>query len=462
MDLLPQVRETIRRFKMFQPGDVVVVGVSGGPDSVALLDLLWRLREDLQLQLHVAHLNHLLREEAAREAEFVRQLAAFYCLPVTVEVADVPAYAEEQRLSIEVAAREVRYRFFASVLAATGASRVALGHQADDQAETVLLNVLRGAGLAGLKGIPPVREPYVRPLIEVRRAAVEAYCAFRELRTCLDASNLQTVYLRNRIRHELLPLLERDYNPGAAAALCRLAAIAREEDEYVGAEAAKIYAEIRTAAGNGVALLTRPLAVLPRALARRVVRLGHKEAAGVPYELDYLHTEEVLGLLSRGAGKELALPHGVRVLRTYETLVFTCGQEPEVPDFSYPLNLPGATLVPELSLLVEARLEEPGPDPAALPPSEALLDFDRLNLPLLVRRRRPGDLFHPFGYPAPVKLKNFLVDQKIPRARRNRLPVVADGAGIVWVGGVRVSARAAVTAATRRCLHLRLISTVPE
>ncbi|MDI6632279.1 MAG: ATP-binding protein, partial [Thermoanaerobacteraceae bacterium] len=117
MDLLPQVRETIRRFKMFQPGDVVVVGVSGGPDSVALLDLLWRLREDLQLQLHVAHLNHLLREEAAREAEFVRQLAAFYCLPVTVEVADVPAYAEEQRLSIEVAAREVRYRFFASVLA---------------------------------------------------------------------------------------------------------------------------------------------------------------------------------------------------------------------------------------------------------------------------------------------------------------------------------------------------------
>ncbi|MCL6559552.1 MAG: tRNA lysidine(34) synthetase TilS [Firmicutes bacterium] len=155
MDILPQVQDTIRRFKMFQPGDVVVVGVSGGPDSVALLDLLWRLREHLPLSLHVAHLNHRFREEAAREAEFVRELAASYGLQVTAEERDVPAYAREYRLSPEVAAREVRYEFFTSVLKQAGAAKVALGHQADDQAETVLLNFLRGTGLTGLKGIPP-------------------------------------------------------------------------------------------------------------------------------------------------------------------------------------------------------------------------------------------------------------------------------------------------------------------
>jgi len=461
LDILPQVRKTIARFGMLRRGDVVVVGVSGGPDSVALLDVLCRLRDEYRLILHVAHLNHRLREEAAREAEFVRQFAASYGLPVTVEAADVPAYAKEQRLSIEVAARELRYRFFAHVLAAVGAARVALGHQADDQAETVLLNVLRGTGLAGLKGIPPVRGPYIRPLIEIRRAAVEAYCSFRRLKTCLDASNLQTIYHRNRIRRELLPLLERDYNPGVVAALCRLAAIAREEEELIAAEAARVYAQILTATETGVALKTKPLNVLPRALARRVVRRAYKEVAGIPYELDFLHTEEVLGLLHRGAGKEVTLPRGVRVVRTYEAIFFACGKESEVPDFSYLLNLPGTTFIPELSLMVEARLQAPGTDPAALRPEEALLDYDRLQLPLLLRRRRAGDIFHPFGYPAPVKLKNFLIDQKVPRYRRSLLPLVADGEGIVWVGGVRVSSRVAVTPETRRCLHLRLIPVAP-
>lgn len=458
MDILPEVKRVIERFGMLRPGDLVVVGVSGGPDSVALLDLLHRLREEYRLKLHVAHLDHSLREEAPLEAEFVKRLACSYHLPVTVETADVPAYARDRRLSAEVAARELRYRFFSSVSARTGAKRVALGHQADDQAETVLLNVLRGTGLTGLKGIPPVREPYVRPLIEVRRASIEAYCAFRELKICLDASNVQPVYRRNRVRHELIPLLERDYNPAVVQALCRLAAIAREEEEFVAGEAAEVYREILTPKEAGPGLKIKRLKAVPAAIARRVVRRAFQDLTGGPYELDFLHTEEVLNLLCQDAGKEVALPQGVRAIRSYETLLFRKEKEPEIPYFEYRLETRGATPVPELSLAVETRLQDPGRDAAALPPDEALLDYDSLQPPLYVRRRRPGDVFHPFGYPAPVKLKNFLIDQKVPRYLRDRLPLVVDATGIVWVGGVRIGERNRVTSETKNCLHLRLIT----
>lgn len=457
MDILPQVQSTIRRFGMLQPGDVVAVGVSGGPDSVALLDLLCRLKDDLRLRLYVAHLNHRLRAEAIREAEFVEGLAASYGLKAMVQDADVRAYAKDRRLPIEVAAREVRYRFFTSVLAKTGAVRMALGHQADDQAETVLLNIIRGAGLAGLKGIPPVRGPFVRPLIEVRRAAVESYCVFRGLKTCLDASNLSTEYLRNRIRHKLIPLLEHDYNPAVVEALGRLADITREEERFIAAETTITYDRIASLTKEGIDIDATALAALPVALARRVVRLACKTLSDGVYRPDFLHTEKVLELLKSGAGQEVVLPRGLRVVRSYKTLSFMRGKRREISDFCRSVGLPGATLIPELNLMLETRIKSQNSSPSGLPPNEALLDLDRLEPPLVARRRRPGDVFHPFGFRTPVKLKNFFIAQKIPRHRRDEILLVADASGIVWVGGVRTSSRAAVTEETKRILHLRLV-----
>jgi tRNA(Ile)-lysidine synthase len=441
---------------MLRPGDRVVVGVSGGPDSVALLDLLWRLREHLQVSLHVAHLNHCLREEAAEEAEFVQGLAAAYDLGVTVEKHDVPAYAAARKLSTEVAAREIRYRFFETIMRGTGASRTALGHHADDQAETVLLNFVRGAGLTGLKGIPPVRVPYVRPLIEIRRAAIEAYCAFRGLRTCLDTSNLQTLYLRNRIRYELIPYLQREYNPEIVPALCRLADIAREEDRFMADAAEKALAALTTPSDAALALKAELLACLPPALARRVVRLTWKKTAGGLGELDFLHTEKILNLLNMGAGREAVLPGGVKAVRSPGAILFFPRRTEPVPEYQRPVSIPGSTYVPELNTVLEVSVGEDNIDPAGLPAAEALLDFDRVKPPVAVRKRRPGDVFHPFGFPAPVKLKDFLIGQKIPRHRRDRLPLVEDALGIIWVAGVRVGARVAVTPNTRRYLRLRL------
>ena len=443
---------------MLVSGDVVVVGVSGGPDSVALLDLLFRLRGEFGLKLHVAHLNHCLRPEAREEAEFVREMASAYGLPVTVEAVDVSGYARERRLSVEVAARELRYAFFARVLGAASATKVALGHQANDQAETILMNLIRGTGLAGLKGIPPVRGPYVRPLIETSRGAIEAYCVLRGLKTCRDPSNVALIYRRNRLRYELLPLLEREYNPEIISALGRLAAIVREEEEFLAKEAAKVYSRLRRASEEGVSLDGDALGFLPRAIQRRVVRLAYREVAGTFYDLDFAHTEAVLALLGGGAGRILTLPQGVKAIRLPAGLLLRAGEMPVVPEFCYPLSVPGETFVKELGVTVKATFALPLRDPVASAPGEAWLDYERVVPPLLVRRRRPGDLFHPLGYPAPVRLKNFFINQKIPRYLRERIPLVVDAVGILWVAGVRPAERARVTAATKRCLHLRLIS----
>ncbi|ACX53138.1 tRNA(Ile)-lysidine synthetase [Ammonifex degensii KC4] len=458
MDLLPVFRATIEEWRMLFPGDKVVVGVSGGPDSVALLDLLYRLREDKELSLYVAHLHHGLRAEADEEAAMVSELARRYGLPFFLDRVDVKKHAQQNKLSIETAARELRYRFLLEVAGEVGANRIALGHQADDQAETVLLHLLRGTGLSGLRGIPPVRGPFIRPLLRVRRAEIEAYCQWRGLSPCLDLSNWSLEYTRNRIRHQLLPLLAREFNPSIVEVLCRLAEIAREEDEFLEKEAGKAYRELRREAEEGLGLALEPLKTLPLALARRVVRLAYRELVGE--ELPFEHVEAVRQWLYRPTGKELSLPKNVKVVREYDSLVFLPPQAKpsSVPFYAYPLRVPGITYLPEVGLLLEARLITPQElgDPRKLPSTEALLDWEVLVPPLRVRRRLPGDRFHPFGYPVPVKLKSFLINQKIPRYRRDRLPLVEDAEGIVWVGGVRISARVAVRPETRVGLHLRL------
>ncbi|MEW5761858.1 MAG: tRNA lysidine(34) synthetase TilS [Bacillota bacterium] len=456
------MRENLRRYAMVAPGDGVVAGVSGGPDSVALLDLLFRLREEFNLRLTVAHLNHMLRgREAEEDAAFVAGLAARYGLPFTGERVDVRAYRAVHGGSLEEAAREVRYAFFARVAGETGAARVALGHNADDQAGTVLFHFLRGTGPAGLKGIPPVRGLFIRPLLTVRRAAIEAYLAERGLTARLDRSNLAPFYTRNRIRLFLLPLLEREYNPRLVEALARLAEVCREEDAYLDDLAAAALEGARLEGGEGeVRLAADRVAGLPPALRRRVVRLAWREVAADEHPPDYPAVARVLDLLERPAGgRRVPLPRRVWAEKAHGALVFTAHREAPAPAFARPLEVPGATPIPETGMIVESRLEpwDGQLDLRALPPTEAVLDADRLAFPLTLRSRRRGDRFHPLGAPGKTRLKKFLIAAGIPRERRDRLPLVVDADGeIVWVAGVRPAETVRVREGTRRVLHLRL------
>ncbi|MDI6907277.1 MAG: tRNA lysidine(34) synthetase TilS [Thermoanaerobacterales bacterium] len=468
LDLVARVKAYCLRYRMFAPGERVLVGVSGGPDSVALLDVLYRLCGELGIELSVAHLNHLLRgREAASDAAYVAGLADRYGLPLVLEECNVRDAWRERGGSLQAVAREMRYRFYERAAEKTGAARVALGHQADDHAETILFNFLRGTGIAGLAGIPPVRERYVRPLLAERRRTIEDYCRERGLAPREDASNLKRVYTRNRLRLELIPYLEREYNPNLVPTLLRMAEVLREEEALLEAEAGRVLAGVVRAVDEdaAAALERRPLLELPPALQRRVVR-GAWEALPGGAELPFEHVERVLDLARRPrGGGRVELPGGARAVREGDRLVLRRGGGERPVPFSYPLAVPGETAVPEAGKVIAATVAGAAdglPDPRLLAPRGTVLDLDRLAPPLTVRSRRPGDMFAPSGG-GTVKLKKFLIDAKVPRSARDAVPLVVDGEGrIAWVAGLRTAEFCRLTPRTRRAVILEAREAVPR
>ncbi len=466
MGLLDKVRSEITRHHLLASGDLVLVGVSGGPDSVALLHLLFSLREELNIQLHVAHLNHMFRgEEAKGDASFVRDLAERWNLPCTVRALDVPAYGRERNLSAQVAAREVRYCFFREVLRATGANKLALGHHADDQAESVLMNLFRGSGLQGLAGMAPMRENlYIRPLLAVRRREIEEYCREHQLATRLDPSNLKSIYLRNKIRNRLLPLLEEEYCPGIVPVLARMAGQLRDEHEFLEQLSRQAYRQIQASCRPGQVVLDRQaLSLQPRALARRMIRLAWEEIQGNRQDLTFDHVEDILERLEKGGPEKiLELPCGVKAKMSLQTVTLFKGDVLAPPQpFLRSLKVPGRTELPEAGACIVVSVvdrQEVPPDLRELSSGTIALDYERITLPLMVRSRRQGDVLVPFGLGKEVKLKKLFIDRKVPRGLRDRIPlVIEESTGrILWAAGVRMAAGIEITAATRKVILLSL------
>ena len=433
---------------MLAGGETVLVAVSGGADSVALLHLLSRLAPDWRLRLHVLHVDHQLRAESAADADFVRALGAR--LGVAVDVATV---AVDRRGSLEAAARAARYAALEACAARVGAGRIALGHTADDQAETVLMRLVQGAGVRGLAGIPPVRGAIIRPLIEVRRSALEAELARAGLAWVDDASNRDPKFLRNRIRHELLPLLADSYNPEVATALARVASVARET---VGAldRAAGIELDRLAVWADGAATVRLDaLRALPRPIAAEVLRqVAARLASRVPLRA-WAH---------RGLKRVLAVPAPRRAFKLGGVTVEVSGALARLATAPLPalieriVAVPGRTELSEIGQALEARLV--GADAYAIPrePGRVAFDADELATPLVVRPRRRGERFVAFGG-AERRLKTLLIEAKVPRWDRGRVPVIEAGGTIVWIGRLRRGAAGRVTARTRRVLELALV-----
>jgi tRNA(Ile)-lysidine synthase len=425
------------------PGDAIVVAVSGGADSTALLHVLWRLREPWNLRLTAAHFDHGLRGDASRrDAEAVASL----CRGLGVALATGRA-GPLHGPSLEAAARRARYAFLARVALGQGASKVAVAHHRDDQAETVLLRLLRGAGAEGLAGMRPVRPlasgvTLVRPLLAVGGEEVRAHCAAHGLPVREDETNRDLRFARNRIRHVLLPLLEREYQPGCRDALARAARLLADDDEWLVRQAAEAFARLR----RGAALDAAGLAALPAAVARRVIRLWWREACGRHEALAFEHVEALR------LGREVDLPGGRHATSAGGLLRLLPGRRRQT--FAYALTLPGAADVPEAGVRVTARLSATAPQ--ELPsPSVAAGDADAVAAPLTVRSRRPGDRFRPLGAPGTRKLQDVLVDARVPREERDRIPVIADAEGrILWVPGVRQADHWRLGPGVRRVLVL--------
>ncbi len=448
-----KIKKTIQKYKLLRPGDTVLVAVSGGPDSVCLLAALHALSEELSISLQVAHLDHMFRgRESADEALFVAKLAERLGLPSTIEAVDAAALCRERGLSVQAGAREARYAFLSRTAERTGASRIATGHTATDQAETVLLRLLRGAGGAGLSGIPPMRGPFIRPLIETTREEVLERLTRSGLSFMTDPSNAKPLYTRNRIRLELMPLLKQ-FNPRIVETLAAEAALFKDENEALDLSVETAVQAITEKQGDGFVVRRGAFLALHPAIRRRLLRrLAEALAEGLS-GLSWVQVDEALQFMSAApTGRTMRLPAALTIERTYER--FLIGPPTATAPFDYPLAVPGRTAVPECGIEVEALLCS---DPETLLDAnyywQALFDYDKMCLPLRVRSRRPGDRFHPAGLGGKSKkLQDLLVDAKVPRHQRDAVPLLCSGAELLWVMGMRLDQRFLAQAGTRQRL----------
>jgi tRNA(Ile)-lysidine synthase len=444
--MLRTVQNTIRRCDMLRCGRHWLVAVSGGADSVSLLLALHALTMRLALRLTAVHLNHRLRGAAAKaDADFVRDLCEHLQIPCIMGASDVRRVAARNGLSVEMAARRCRYRFFRKALLQAGADAVATGHTADDQVETVILRLARGAGARGLTGMQPVSEQdgmtVLRPLLSVRRDGVERFLRTRGLAWREDGSNRDPAYLRNRVRHDVLPLLRRSLNPRIDEAVLRSAAILGAEDEYLSTLAGAALADCVHIGGF---LDVERLRAQPLCLRRRLLGLWLRRAGLPETHLDFDAVETVDRLLAISRGTDFVeLGSGYRLVRRYgrATIEGVAGRQNK--GFRTAVRLNGETVIPEARLRMLATVE-PGirrfhGRPGVLPASASLSRVAIGRSRLYVRSWQSGDRITPLGFCGTRKLQDIFVDAKVPRDERERWPVIECRGEIVWLPGYRVA-----------------------
>ena len=434
---------------MFAGGETIVAAVSGGSDSVALLHVLRCLAPEWRLSLHALHVDHRLRPDSARDGEFVDRLAIQLGIPAEVVAVDVGPGG-----SREAAARIARYRALEDYADRVDAQCIAVAHTADDQAETVLMRALEGTGVRGLAGIPPTRGRIIRPLLAERRDALRAMLVDAGIGWIEDPSNEDRVFLRNRIRHELLPALREAYNPAIVEALVRLAGLARATTSAVESVAARELGRLARLGPTEVVLPLIELRALPGEIASEVLRQGASRL-GVRGPLRAWAHRGLRRALVRPAPRRAFTLGGMTIEVSGDHLRLARGPTAAVETRTVPI--PGRLPLPEAGLLLESSL---GPREACAVsgnPWCVVFDADTLAEPLIVRSRRAGDRMTPFGARQERRVKRLLMEAKLPRWERARVPIVQAGPHIAWVGGVRRAALAPVTAATRRVVQLTLL-----
>ena len=455
--LVRKVLQTLRQHRMAAPGDRILVAVSGGPDSMALLEVLHELAPRWQWTLAVAHLHHGLRGEDAREdarfvaAEAQKRGCAFYLREVAI-----PEVAREKGLSLEVAAREVRYAFLEAVAQEADCPRIAVGHTATDQAETLLMRLLRGADLRGLAGIPPVRGRIIRPLLAVTREEVLDYLKARGVPFRVDPTNWAPHTLRNRLRLEWMPWLEAHVNPSLVETLARTAGRFREWAEWLEQEACQRLREAERGRRPGGVVLHRPtLQSLPAPLLRWVLEKAWESIH--PSRLQSVHLESMAQAILHGRRGQITLPNGLQM--EYDGAEVFLGRRPAPPPVPtpYPLPGPGTYRLPAFGQALEIREVSGAAVPQRPGAGEIWVDGDRFSFPLEVRTRRPGDWFCPLGLGGHrQKLKQFFIDRKVPQRLRDRIPLVVAPEGILWVIGYRHDERFRAMPGSRRVYRIRV------
>lgn len=451
--MFSRVKKTIKKYEMLRPDERVVIGVSGGADSICLLHILIELHE-YGADIIVAHLDHGIRgKEAKRDALFVKRAAESLGLKFEQGEADVPRFRKESKLTLEEAARVLRYEFLEETRVKYGADKIATAHTLDDQAETVLMRLIRGSGGKGLSGIPPVSNGVIiRPLIETPRREIEKYLVSKGIEWIEDSTNkLRTIH-RNRIRLDLLPGLE-TYNPRIRETLSRTSDLLRIEEDFIDREAKKYFRRIFAPGESELKGDLRKFRRLHRALRLSILRLaieGLNKSLRNITSIHLVSAEEFL--MSGTASGEVEFPDEMVIAKGYDSFLVTTRSGLE-RRFSYVIASPGKWSFPGFEVDIEkvsaGTLEEERED-------VAYLDAGKIEFPIEVRGFRPGDRFIPLGMKDEKKLKNFFVDEKIPRFERYRVPIFTTRGEIFWIGGIRIDERFKVRKKGKRALKLSI------
>jgi len=436
------ILQTIKRHSMLQQGDSVIVGLSGGADSVALLHVLLMLQTQLGIpQIYAVHINHGLRGDAAvSDEKFVQNLCDMLQIPLKIYCANVRGLAKDEHLSIEEAGRKLRYFYFNEACALFDAKKIATGHHQNDNAETVIMNLSRGAGLRGLCGIPPVNRNIIRPLLDVSRAEIEKYLAANKLEYITDASNLTLEYTRNRVRHRVLPFMEAASGKQTVQAIARNAALLRADEEYLESVAIQAFADCLVSDNAAISLDVEKLGVLHFSVSSRVVRYAISQVLGlsnIAHDITATHIQAILDLAQKKTGKAVHIP-GLVAYREYSVITITPPPSP-CKMSQYPLSLHATLDIPELDQTISVtdappnKLTAPNHKKPILCCTKSF-DYGMVNGIVCLRTRRPGDKIILGGAkPFTKKLQDYFTDTKTPRQTRDNIPLIACGNDILWV-----------------------------
>ncbi len=476
MELLEKVKETLNKYSMLSEDDCVLIGLSGGPDSVCLAVILDKLKKDFNLSLYAVYIDHGLRpDEVEKEKTFCREFCGKLGINLFCESVDVGNYSKQKGLNKQEAARDLRYMVYEEIAGRINATRVALGHNADDQAETLLMMLLRGSGRKGLSGIPPVRNLaisdqrsafsvnknilIIRPLIEIERSEIEAFL-LQNVRAIhesplppfvIDSSNLKKDYFRNWIRLTVMAELKKR-NPASIRNICRTMDILREEDDYLEIVVTKTLMRlISRKSDDTIELFLSPLSAVEKSLLRRVLRRALDATDGLR-GISLAHIEEIISLIKTGkSGDRICLPRDIRVIRDYSVLKITALSPVKIEERE--IAPPGEIVFREAGIKIKALFEGKGYGQGDNKYT-VLLDAGNMTFPLKARHRDKGDFFYPNGFGKKKKLQDYFVDEKVPRDERDSIPILVSGNDIVWVAGYRADERYKITDKTEKFLRI--------
>jgi len=453
-DFIDNVKAVILKHNLLSKEDKVVIGVSGGADSLCLLHVLNTIKNEIGIEIFAVHLNHQFRgAEADADAEFVEDICRKWEIPYKIESFDVPAYAKQQGLSPEEAGREIRYKLFRDVKDVINANKIAVAQNSNDNVETILMRLFRGTGLEGLKGIDILRDEIIRPLLETDRISIEEYCRQNNLEPRVDKTNLQTIYSRNKIRLELIPYLKESFNPNLNESVTRLSQIIKEENDYLEQQTNHLMNSIVQIEEQRLSIKINNLTELHEAMQKRLLRRAVEQLAETLNGYEYKHFQGIIELLNKGTGAALELPKNIKAYISYGNLILSKKIENKHKKCYYKLKYDNDNKIDELGVTISIKLSNQIQLSMKQKHTNTIyIDAAKVKEELVLRNRQQGDMFSPIGMMGSKKLKDYFIDRKTPREKRDEIFLLADGNEIVWIIGDLISEKYKITKQTEKVI----------